>query len=130
MPRRSAFAPAIDLAGLAIGGGLFIVPAFAAVQAWSDADYRARTVAAVNVLNAAFMTGATVLVALLQNFGVTVPVLFLGIGVATFAVALAIRWTMPKDVMASPPRRKRRRRNASYFRIASTRSTISPATPR
>ena len=69
---------AVDLAGLAIAGGLFIVPAFAAVQAWSGADYRARTVAAVNVLNAAFMTGATVLVAILQKFGVTVPALFLG----------------------------------------------------
>jgi acyl-[acyl-carrier-protein]-phospholipid O-acyltransferase/long-chain-fatty-acid--[acyl-carrier-protein] ligase len=87
---------AIDLAGLAIAGGLFIVPAFAAVQAWSDADYRARTVAAVNVLNAAFMTGATVLVALLQKSGVTVPMLFLGIGVATFGVAVAIWKTMPK----------------------------------
>ena len=89
---------AVDLAGLAVAGGLFIVPAFAAVQAWSDADYRARTVAAVNVLNAAFMTSATVLVALLQKFGVTVPMLFLGIGVTTFAVAAAIRWTMPKAV--------------------------------
>jgi acyl-[acyl-carrier-protein]-phospholipid O-acyltransferase/long-chain-fatty-acid--[acyl-carrier-protein] ligase len=87
---------AVDLAGLAIAGGLFIVPAFAAVQAWSDADHRARTVAAVNVLNAAFMTGATALVALLQKFGVTVPVLFLGIGAATLAVALAIWRTMPK----------------------------------
>jgi acyl-[acyl-carrier-protein]-phospholipid O-acyltransferase/long-chain-fatty-acid--[acyl-carrier-protein] ligase len=89
---------AIDLAGLAMAGGLFIVPAFAAVQAWSQADYRARTVAAVNVLNAAFMTAATVLVALLQKFGVTVPMLFLGIGVATFLVAAAIWRTMPRDV--------------------------------
>ena len=89
---------AVDLAGLAVAGGLFIVPAFAAVQAWSDADYRARTVAAANVLNAAFMTGATVLVALLQNFGVTVPMLFLGIGVTTLAVAAAIWKTMPREV--------------------------------
>ena len=87
---------AIDLVGLAIAGGLFIVPAFAAVQAWSPADYRARTVAAVNVLNAAFMTGATVLVAIMQKFGVTVPMLFLGIGAATLLVALAIWKTMPK----------------------------------
>lgn len=86
---------AFDLAGLAMSGGLFIVPAFAAVQAWSDADYRARTVAAVNVLNAAFMTGATVLVALLQESGVTMPALFLSIGVATLAVAFAIWRTMP-----------------------------------
>ena len=87
---------AIDLAGLAISGGLFIVPAFAAVQAWAGADCRARTVAAVNVLNAAFMTGATVAVAIMQKYDVTVPALFLGIGVATFLVALAIWKTMPK----------------------------------
>ncbi len=86
---------ALDLAGLAISGGLFIVPAFAAVQAWAGADYRARTVAAVNVLNAAFMTGATVAVAIMQKYGATVPVLFLMIGAATFLVALAIWKTMP-----------------------------------
>jgi acyl-[acyl-carrier-protein]-phospholipid O-acyltransferase/long-chain-fatty-acid--[acyl-carrier-protein] ligase len=95
---------AIDLFGLAVAGGLFIVPAFAAVQAWSDADRRARTVAAVNVLNAAFMTGATVLVAVLQKLGVPLPMLFIGIGVATFGVAAAIWRTTPKDisVIAAP----------------------------
>jgi acyl-[acyl-carrier-protein]-phospholipid O-acyltransferase/long-chain-fatty-acid--[acyl-carrier-protein] ligase len=86
----------IDLAGLAIAGGLFIVPAFAAVQAWAGADYRARTVAAVNVLNAAFMTAATIVVAILQHFGVTVPVLFIGVGAATLLVAAAIWKTMPQ----------------------------------
>ncbi|MBI1202318.1 MAG: MFS transporter [Rhodopseudomonas sp.] len=95
---------AIDLAGLAVGGGLFIVPAFAAVQAWSDADYRARTVAAVNVLNAAFMTAATVAMALLQLVGATVPMLLIGIGISTFVVALAIRWTMPLAVNAHSER--------------------------
>jgi len=87
---------AVDFFGLAVAGGLFIVPAFAAVQAWSEPDYRARTIAAVNVLNAAFMTGATVGVALLQAAGVTVPMLFALIGVATLMVALAIWRTMPK----------------------------------
>ena len=86
---------AIDLVGLAIAGGLFIVPAFAAVQAWAGVEYRARTIAAVNVLNAAFMTGATVVVAILQKFGATVPMLFLLIGVATLVVAVAIGRTMP-----------------------------------
>jgi acyl-[acyl-carrier-protein]-phospholipid O-acyltransferase/long-chain-fatty-acid--[acyl-carrier-protein] ligase len=87
---------AVDLAGLAISGGLFIVPAFAAVQAWSPAAYRARTVAAVNVLNAAFMTAATVLAAVMQKFGVTVPKLFLLIGATTLIAAVIIRRTMPK----------------------------------
>ena len=87
---------AIDLFGMAVAGGLFVVPAFAAVQAWSDVAYRARTIAAVNVLNAAFMTVATVVVALLQKAGVTLPTLFLGLGAATLLVALAIWKTMPK----------------------------------
>ncbi len=87
---------AVDLVGMAVSGGLFIVPAFAAVQAWSDPDYRARNVAAVNVLNAAFMTGATVVVAIMQRYGVTVPALFTMIGIATLVVALAVWRTMPK----------------------------------
>lgn len=87
---------AVDLIGMAIAGGLFIVPAFAAVQAWSDPDYRARNVAAVNVINAAFMTGATVIVAVLQKFGATLPMLFVGLGIATMGVALAIWKTLPK----------------------------------
>jgi acyl-[acyl-carrier-protein]-phospholipid O-acyltransferase/long-chain-fatty-acid--[acyl-carrier-protein] ligase len=86
----------VDLFGLAAAGGLFIVPAFAAVQAWSPADRRARTVAGVNVLNAAFMTVGTVIVALLQHFGSTLPTLFAGVGAATLAVAGAIWKTMPK----------------------------------
>jgi acyl-[acyl-carrier-protein]-phospholipid O-acyltransferase/long-chain-fatty-acid--[acyl-carrier-protein] ligase len=89
---------AFDLIGIAIGGGLFIVPAFAAVQAWAGADYRARTVAAVNILNAGFMTAATLLLAILQKLGVSVPELFLAIGTATLLVAVAIWRTMPKSV--------------------------------
>ena len=87
---------AIALAGLAIGGGLFIVPAFAAVQAWAGADRRARVVAAVNILNALFMTVATLVVAMLQGFGgVTTPTLFIGLGVANAIVAVLIAYTMP-----------------------------------
>ena len=87
---------AVDLTGLAAAGGLFIVPAFAAVQAWAGPEYRARTVAAVNMLSAAFMTAATIVVALLQHLGVTVPMLFIVVGAATLLVALAIWKTMPK----------------------------------
>jgi acyl-[acyl-carrier-protein]-phospholipid O-acyltransferase/long-chain-fatty-acid--[acyl-carrier-protein] ligase len=88
---------AIDLCGMAVAGGLFIVPAFAAVQAWSGADYRARTIAGVNVLNAGFMTVATVVVALLQKQGVTLPLLFAGLGIATLIVAGVVWKTQPKS---------------------------------
>jgi acyl-[acyl-carrier-protein]-phospholipid O-acyltransferase/long-chain-fatty-acid--[acyl-carrier-protein] ligase len=90
---------AIDLAGLAIGGGLFIVPSFSAVQAWAGADRRARVVAAVNVLNAAFMVAAGLAVALLQKYGVAASALIAGIGILTLLVAVAILRTMPTSPM-------------------------------
>jgi len=89
-------AAAADMFGLAVAGGLYIVPAFAAVQAWAGADHRARTIAAVNVLNAAFMTAATVIVAMLQHLGVTLPMLFVALGLASLGVAVLIWRTMPR----------------------------------
>jgi len=88
---------AIDLAGLAIAGGLFIVPSFAAVQSWAGADRRARVVAAVNVTNALFIVGGTLLVAALQAFGFTLPMLFLLIGVANLVALVVIAKTMPAN---------------------------------
>ncbi|HUI97921.1 MAG TPA: MFS transporter, partial [Xanthobacteraceae bacterium] len=82
---------AIDLAGLAIAGGLFIVPTFAAVQAWAGADRRARVIAAVNVLNAAFMVVSAVVVALLQKLtGMGPASVFLLLGVLNVVVAIII----------------------------------------
>lgn len=88
---------ALDLAGLAIAGGLFIVPSFAAVQSWAGADKRARVVAAVNVLNAAFIVGGTLIVAALQAFGATLPQLFLLIGAANIVALVWIARTMPAN---------------------------------
>jgi acyl-[acyl-carrier-protein]-phospholipid O-acyltransferase/long-chain-fatty-acid--[acyl-carrier-protein] ligase len=86
---------AIDLAALAIAGGLFVVPTFAAVQAWAGADRRARIVAGVNVLNAAFMVVGAIVQAILQKFGFGVASLFALIGVANLIVAIVIGRTMP-----------------------------------
>ncbi|HEY6859809.1 MAG TPA: acyl-[ACP]--phospholipid O-acyltransferase [Pseudolabrys sp.] len=87
----------VDLAALAIAGGLYIVPTFAAVQAWAGADRRARVIAGVNVLNAAFMVGGSVAVALLQASGITTSILFIIIGIATLIVAIVIGQTMPAN---------------------------------
>src|SRR5881392_845357 len=81
---------ALDLAGLAIAGGLYIVPCFAAVQSWAGADKRARVIAAVNVLNAAFIVAGTLVVAALQAFGATLPQLFLLLGVANIVTLVIV----------------------------------------
>jgi acyl-[acyl-carrier-protein]-phospholipid O-acyltransferase/long-chain-fatty-acid--[acyl-carrier-protein] ligase len=86
---------AVDLAGLAISGGLYIVPSFTAVQAWAGADRRARVVAAVNVLNAAFMVGGAIILAVLQKLGFGASKLFALLGVANLVMAIIIGRTMP-----------------------------------
>src|SRR4029078_11341396 len=53
----------------AVGGGLFVVPSFAAVQAWSAPSERARVIAAGNVLQAAFMVAGSLLGAGLEAPG-------------------------------------------------------------
>ena len=68
----------------AVGGGLFVVPSFAAVQAWSAPSERARVIAAGNVLQAAFMVAGSLLVAGLQAAGVPVAWIFFGLAIASF----------------------------------------------
>ncbi len=80
----------LALCGLALAGGLYIVPAFAAVQAWSPPERRARVVAAVNVMNAAYMVVSGAIVAGLQAAGVGLPILFAALGVSSMAAVLYI----------------------------------------
>jgi acyl-[acyl-carrier-protein]-phospholipid O-acyltransferase / long-chain-fatty-acid--[acyl-carrier-protein] ligase len=95
--RPIAWRAAIDLGMVAVAGGLMIVPSFAAIQAWAAPERRARIVAAVNVLNAAFMVGGALVVALLQHAGIGVPLLFLGIAAVVLLAALWIGKTMPSN---------------------------------
>ncbi|MFV0295004.1 MAG: acyl-[ACP]--phospholipid O-acyltransferase [Hyphomicrobiaceae bacterium] len=76
----------IVLAGLAFAGGLFIVPSFAAVQSWAEPEHRARSIAAVNILNAAYMTFAGLAVAVMQMLGIGMVVLFAALGLGSLVV--------------------------------------------
>ena len=83
-----------DFAIFAIGGGLFVVPSFAAVQAWSAPSERARVIAAGNILQAAFMVAGSLFVALLQVAGLSIAWIFFGLGLASFASIIFVlsRW--------------------------------------
>ncbi|MEW6640910.1 MAG: acyl-[ACP]--phospholipid O-acyltransferase [Pseudomonadota bacterium] len=80
----------VDFFIFAAGGGLFVVPSFAAVQAWSAPAERARVIAAGNVMSAAFMVVASLGVALLQSAGLAVAWIFCGLAVASFAVTVFV----------------------------------------
>jgi acyl-[acyl-carrier-protein]-phospholipid O-acyltransferase / long-chain-fatty-acid--[acyl-carrier-protein] ligase len=68
----------------AIGGGLFVVPSFAAVQAWTAPSERARIIAAGNILQAGFMVVGSLFVALLQYAGLSIAWIFFGLAIASF----------------------------------------------
>jgi len=88
-----------DLFGIALFGGVFVVPLYALLQVASDESVRARTIAANNVVNAAAMVLAAVATVALVAAGVTVPGLFLVTGIATLAVA-GIFWRIAPGLMA------------------------------
>jgi acyl-[acyl-carrier-protein]-phospholipid O-acyltransferase/long-chain-fatty-acid--[acyl-carrier-protein] ligase len=81
----------------AFGGGLFVVPSFAAVQAWSAPAERARVIAAGNVIQAGFMVTGSLIVALLQYMGLTVSWIFFGLAIATFAMVWFVLATWGKE---------------------------------
>src|SRR3546814_8563262 len=71
-----------DLLLVSMFGGLYIVPLYAIVQQRAEADYKARTIAANNVLNALFMVLGAAGAALLFAIGMTVTGIFLVIAAA------------------------------------------------
>ena len=91
----------MDLAGIAISGGLFIVPVFSAIQAWAGPDRRARVIAGVNVINAGFMAASAAIVALLQGAaGLSTSGVFVVLGVCSLLVAIVIGRTMPASALS------------------------------
>ncbi|WP_375465527.1 acyl-[ACP]--phospholipid O-acyltransferase, partial [uncultured Methylobacterium sp.] len=85
---------AIDFLGLAMAGGLYIVPSFAAVQAWTDKAKRARIIGAVNVLTAAFMVAGTLALAALQGAGLSSATLLALVAILNLIVGVIVLATL------------------------------------
>lgn len=82
----------VALFALAFAGGLYIVPSFTDVQSAAPVDRRARVIAAVNVLNAAYMVVASIVLAALQAVDVGVGGALLLLGAANLiATGLVLR---------------------------------------
>lgn len=86
---------ALDFVLLAAAAGLFIVPSFAALQAWTPKEVRARVIAASNVLSAALIVLGALGIALLQKAGLSGAGLFLIVALANIAAGIAIFAVLP-----------------------------------
>lgn len=71
----------IDLFGVAVAGGMFVVPLYAFLQITVPPSETARTIAANNIVNSAFMVIAALLAALLAMLKFTVPQILLLVAV-------------------------------------------------
>ena len=86
------------IAGLAVAGGMFVVPLYAILQTHADPANRSRIIAANNIINAISTVSIVgVVLALLAN-GVGVPGVIGTMGFATLAVALISCWLLPETV--------------------------------
>jgi 1-acyl-sn-glycerol-3-phosphate acyltransferase len=88
-----------DLFLLAMFAGFYSVPLYALIQIRTAPTHRARIIAANNILNALFMVVASVMTAALLHAGLTLPQLYLVVGLLNAAVAVYIYTLVPEFLM-------------------------------
>lgn len=91
----------IDLAVIAVSGGMFIVPLYAILQVASPPEKRSQIIAANNVVNAGLTVLAVLGITALLAAGIDVPGLIGALGFATLIVALASVWLLPETLFKS-----------------------------
>ncbi len=97
---EGSFRVLADLIMIGVFGGLYIVPLFAFVQMRTQVEFRARVIAANNILNALFMVFSAVWAILLLNIaGLTIPQFFLVLALMNIAVAVYIYSVVPEFLM-------------------------------
>ena len=91
---------AADFFLMAVAGGVYFVPAFAAIQSWSGEDRRARVIAANSVVSAAYMVVAALVAAALQAFGLDEGQVLVVLAAVGVVVAVAAFRSLAFDPMA------------------------------
>ena len=95
-----AWAVLLDVLGLGIFGGFYIVPLYALIQSRTAENERARVIAANNILNALFMViSAIVTIVLLSVFKLSIPQLFLVVSLLNIGVNAYIFKIVPEFSM-------------------------------
>jgi len=88
-----------DILLLGMFGGFYIVPLYALIQQRSAPTHRSRIIAANDILYALFIVVSAVIAIGLLKAGLTIPQLFLVVGVMNAAVALYIYTLVPEFLM-------------------------------
>lgn len=89
----------LDCSLIGLFGGLFIVPLYALILQRSAESHRARIIACNNILNAAFIVGASLLAIGWLSMGLTIPQLFIMAAALNAVVAAYIYTLVPEFLM-------------------------------
>lgn len=88
-----------DIVLLGVFGGFYTVPLYALLQTRSQPSHRSRIIAANNILNAVFIIVSALVAIALLHAGVTIPELFLVVGILNGIVAIYIYALVPEFLM-------------------------------
>jgi 1-acyl-sn-glycerol-3-phosphate acyltransferase len=91
---------AVDLTGIGLFAGFFVVPLFALIQSRTPREELSRVIAGMNIQNALLIVLAAVLGIVVQRyFGWTIPQVFLALAIANVLVAIYIFTLVPEFLM-------------------------------
>ena len=100
LQQAGAWRVVLDLAGIGLFSGFFVVPLFALIQSRTPRDELSRVIAGMNIQNAIFIVAAALGgVALQQALGWSIPQVFLALGIASIVVAAWIFSLVPEFLM-------------------------------
>ncbi len=90
----------LDLLGIGLFAGFFVVPLFALIQSRTPSSEMSRVIAGMNIQNAAFIVLAAALGIVVQRYlGWTIPQVFLALAIANVLVAVWIFTLVPEFLM-------------------------------
>jgi 1-acyl-sn-glycerol-3-phosphate acyltransferase len=90
----------MDLVGIGLFSGFYVVPLFALIQTRTPKSELSRVIGALNIQNSGFVVAASVSALLLQKYaGWSIPQLFLALAIANTLVALWIFSIVPEFLM-------------------------------
>lgn len=90
----------VDLVGIGLFTGFFVVPLFALIQSRTPKSEMSRVFAALNIQNSGFIVGAALIALVTQKFlHWTIPQLFLALAIANAVVAIYIFTIVPEFLM-------------------------------
>ncbi|WNH53697.1 MFS transporter [Stenotrophomonas oahuensis] len=90
----------VDLVGIGLFTGFFVVPLFALIQSRTPKSEMSRVFAALNIQNSGFIVGAALIALATQKYlHWTIPQLFLALAIANAVVAIYIFTIVPEFLM-------------------------------